>query len=172
MEELGKSTHLVLKRSDIDEHLSEVQKEALVDICNTIRQGRIYTGKTMNSYYVCNIDEPYAPAVIKAILKGEAAKEKAVTFDIGDRVRVRAWDDLVKEFPMDSEGDLGIVPHRFHDFSVYFTQDMKPLCGQTATICGVNELFGAVAFELNSWSCPEPENGYIFPPAVLEKVEE
>lgn len=47
-------------------------------------------------------------------------------FKVGDKVRIRSWEDMEKEFGVDSDGDI-----KCHYF---FTQDMKDLCGKIFTI--------------------------------------
>ena len=51
-------------------------------------------------------------------------------FKVGDRVRVRQWDDMVKEF-----GTIGFgieTPRRF-------LEEMAELCGETGVIVGIHE---------------------------------
>lgn len=47
-------------------------------------------------------------------------------FKVGDRVRIRAWDDMVAEYGLDCDGDINIRPS--------FVRGMRSLCGKTATI--------------------------------------
>lgn len=49
-------------------------------------------------------------------------------FKIGDKVRVRQWADMEKEFGLDCEGAINKRP--------YFTKAMKGYCGQILTIDG------------------------------------
>ena len=58
--------YIVIKYDWLD-RLDEDQLQNLGDILKTIN--------TNNSYYVCNIDEPYANRVLDVILQGEAEKE-------------------------------------------------------------------------------------------------
>lgn len=44
----------------------------------------------------------------------------------GDRVRIKQWDDMVKEFGVDGDGLINCYGR--------FAPDMKHLCGRTATI--------------------------------------
>lgn len=67
------NTHIVLKNKDIDKYLSVEQTNNLIDIIQTIGNGRENDGKKRdNSYYICNTDEPYADEVLKVILKAES----------------------------------------------------------------------------------------------------
>ena len=49
-------------------------------------------------------------------------------FKVGERVRIRQWDDMEREFGLDPFGDIDCRP--------FFTRDMEGegLCGRTATI--------------------------------------
>ena len=51
-------------------------------------------------------------------------------FKVGDKVRVRQWEDMEKEFGLDCKGSINKRP--------YFTPAMKKYCGQTLTIDGVS----------------------------------
>lgn len=51
-------------------------------------------------------------------------------FKIGDKVRVREWDDMAKEFGVNSQGDIDKLP--------FFTPEMKPYCGKVVTIDGTS----------------------------------
>lgn len=69
------NTHIVIKREDIIKYLTDNQIGYLDEILNIIAAGRKKDGKKpINSYYICNIDEPYANEVNKVILKGESEK--------------------------------------------------------------------------------------------------
>ena len=52
-----------------------------------------------------------------------------VQFKIGDRVRIRDWDDMVAEFGL---SDRGSIPCEY-----VFTQGMRDLCGSEYVITGV-----------------------------------
>lgn len=47
-------------------------------------------------------------------------------FKVGDRVRIRSWEDMEREFGI---GDFGSIACKFH-----FTPDMRHMCGKEATI--------------------------------------
>lgn len=71
------NTHIVIKRQDALKYLTEVEYKALEQMLLTISQGRNKDGKKpINTYYVCNIDEPYAEVVHGIIIGGEAVKEQ------------------------------------------------------------------------------------------------
>lgn len=48
-------------------------------------------------------------------------------YKVGDRVLIRQWDDMVKEFGLDKDGDIVCSPFPF-------IADMKVYCGQVLTI--------------------------------------
>lgn len=52
-------------------------------------------------------------------------------FKIGDRVRIRQWEDMEKEFGIDLDGDIMT--------GWYFTKGMRHLCGREAII---TEIYG------------------------------
>lgn len=71
------NTHIVIKRQDASKYLTEIEYQALEQMLYNISIGRNKDGKNpINSYYVCNTDEPYAEAVHGVIIGGEAVKEQ------------------------------------------------------------------------------------------------
>lgn len=67
----------MLKQEDIEKYLTEEQKEQLNEMALAIVNGRARDGKCpINSYYVCNKDEPYAEKVRTAIMRGEKKKNE------------------------------------------------------------------------------------------------
>lgn len=53
-------------------------------------------------------------------------------YKVGDKVRVRQWDDMVKEFGTDEAGSI-------NQKTVVFTKEMKKFCGGVYEICSVLE---------------------------------
>lgn len=51
-------------------------------------------------------------------------------FKVGDKVRVRNWDDMVKDYGTKYDGSICIGPS--------FTVSMKEYCGKVITITGIN----------------------------------
>lgn len=83
-------------------------------------------------------------------------------FNIGDRVRVRAWDDMVKEFGVDELGDIDTG-------YLYFVSDMESLCGATATVKG----FDGRDVNLDDWDLDENiDTDWCLSEEMLELVEE
>ena len=52
------------------------------------------------------------------------------TYQIGDQVTIRQWDDMAAEFGLDERGRIK-VPRKF-------TRDMKQYCGQTLPIVRIS----------------------------------
>lgn len=59
-------------------------------------------------------------------------------FKVGDKVRIRQWDDMAKEFGINIFNQVYTVPN--------FTQSMKHLCGQIATIIAFGKDFNGTPF--------------------------
>lgn len=59
-------------------------------------------------------------------------------FKVGDKVRIRQWDDMAEEFGLNSFNQIYTVPN--------FTQSMKHLCGQIATIIAFGKSFNGTPF--------------------------
>lgn len=53
---------------------------------------------------------------------------------VGDRLRVRDWDDMAAEFRLDMDGDILIAPRGSSGPRVWFVREMQSLCGQTFTV--------------------------------------
>lgn len=69
------NTHIVIKREDAYKYLSEDEYQSLEMILDRIIVGRAKDNKNpINSYYICNTDEPYADTVIGVITGGEIGK--------------------------------------------------------------------------------------------------
>ena len=55
----------------------------------------------------------------------------ATTFAVGDRVRIRDWDDMASEFGVDEDGE---IPCKY-----IFAQAMRDFCGQRIYYLGNSE---------------------------------
>lgn len=51
-------------------------------------------------------------------------------YKVGDKVKVREWEDMEKEFGLDRDGDIGIKP--------CFSKNMREYCGRIMTISHAN----------------------------------
>lgn len=51
-------------------------------------------------------------------------------FKVGDRVKIRKWDDMVDEFGLNCWYDISLG-------SEDFIAEMRPLCGKVATILNI-----------------------------------
>lgn len=68
---MKENTHIVIKREDAYKYLTDVELKTLERLLENIRTGRHKEGKPLNTYYVCNTDEPYSHIVRDIILLGE-----------------------------------------------------------------------------------------------------
>lgn len=48
-------------------------------------------------------------------------------YKVGDKVKVRGWDDMVSEFDVDASGDIELP-------GIFFTKKMEKFCGKIVTI--------------------------------------
>lgn len=61
-------------------------------------------------------------------------------FKVGDRVRIKDWDDMVREFgEPDSDGDIKIVGsykygNTTRSYTTWFLGEMRGYCGRVATV--------------------------------------
>lgn len=70
-----KNMYIVLKREDVSNYLSKSEQAALDEMIDRIIRGRKKDNKKpINSYYIVNVDEPYAEAVYDIITDGEKSK--------------------------------------------------------------------------------------------------
>lgn len=53
------------------------------------------------------------------------------TYNVGDRVTIRQWDDMAAEFGLNVFGDIKVP-------KAYFTEPMRKYCGKTLTIVRKN----------------------------------
>lgn len=60
-------------------------------------------------------------------------RRSGMRFKVGDKVRVREWDDMEREFDLDNEGDID-CPHSF-------VKEMKKFCGKTCEISKVADSY-------------------------------
>lgn len=77
MKNNGCNTHIVIKAEDAEKYLAQDNLTVLQDILAIIEAGREKDNKKpVNTYYICNTDEPYAELVHGIIIGGEAVKVK------------------------------------------------------------------------------------------------
>ena len=83
-----------------------------------------------------------------------------IDFKVGDRVRIKSWDEMAEEY---NERSYGIeLPS-----SPKFVNSMKCLCGLTATIDKINNDI----VKLKDWSDDDDEHGiWTYSTYMLEKV--
>lgn len=56
-------------------------------------------------------------------------------FAVGDRVRIRDWNDMATDFFVDDDGDISFEDD--NPVSPYFIRDMQYLCGETGKVCDI-----------------------------------
>ena len=89
----------------------------------------------------------------------EPVKEKP-KFKVGELVRIRQWDDMVKEFGTRDTGSVNC--------KCYFTEGMKPLCGKYAEIKDLR--VDGIVF-LHFFNCEKEEKCWSYSTDMIEKVE-
>jgi hypothetical protein len=76
MKIIKENTHIILKREDVEKYCTLDQQLRLGGIISAVLQGRNRDGKKLNSYIICNTDEPYYDDMYAVLCAGEEAKEK------------------------------------------------------------------------------------------------
>ena len=89
----------------------------------------------------------------------EPVKEKP-TFKVGELVRIRQWDDMVKEFGTRSTGSVNC--------RCLFTKGMKQLCGKYAEIKDLR--VDGIVF-LRFFNCEKVDKCWSYSTDMIEKVE-
>lgn len=104
----------------------------------------------------------YGDKETEAKLLAEPAKEvkEEPKFKVGELVRIRQWDDMVKEFGTRSTGSVNC--------KCYFTVAMKPLCGKYAEIKDLR--VDGIVF-LHFFNCEKEEKCWSYSTDMIEKVE-
>ena len=78
------------------------------------------------------------------------------TYNVGDQVTIRQWDDMIAEFGLNEVGSIA-VPESF-------TREMERYCGKTFTICAeIGE--GGHGFPIYRFSA----NGYNYTAPMFEQ---
>ena len=85
-------------------------------------------------------------------------KKAEIPFKVGDRVEIKSWDEMVKEFGAHSGGYIKTP-------EVIFAGGMAPLCGKTATITAIS---GKRVF-LYDWSDSPVDTGWDFTVDMIKK---
>lgn len=77
---------------------------------------------------------------------------------VGDKVRIRAWDDMVEEFGLDDDSE---IPCR-----ATFVEDMREYCGREYTIDGIyGEYSGSC---LVTFAEPDAPSGYTWSSDMIQ----
>ena len=77
-------------------------------------------------------------------------------YKVGDKVRVRKYSDMAKEFGVNEDGDIPVTP------ALYFIKEMSIFCGGTFTILGIND---------DGYSLLGDKDGFIFTDEMLLPVD-
>ena len=83
-------------------------------------------------------------------------------FKVGDRVVVRDWDDMEKEYGVNKWGDIAKDSQ--------FTSNMKNLCGRTATVTAVKEGFSFKTIKLD-FDDKSGTSSYTFNPWMFNPID-
>lgn len=67
---------VVFNNKDINRYLDENEQRSLSHFYQKVYNGRMKEGKPINSYIVCNEDEPYSNEIWEVLKNGEAKKHK------------------------------------------------------------------------------------------------
>ena len=89
----------------------------------------------------------------------EPVKEEP-KFKVGELVRIRQWDDMKKEFGLDTDDNINC--------SEYLVKNMKPLCGKYAEIVGLAENDAEV--KLKFFNCYGLDTSWKYSTDMIEKV--
>ena len=84
-------------------------------------------------------------------------------FKVGDRVRIRDWDDMEREYGTDSDGNIKVP-----DMS--FLRCMRHLCGRYATIRSIDRQDNIIG--LKNWSDDSGDTLWCFTTEMVEPAEE
>lgn len=96
----------------------------------------------------------------KLLAESAAPVKEEPTFKVGELVRIRQWDDMVKEFGVRATGSVNC--------KCYFTTEMKCLCGKYAEITEIRE--GGIVL-LRFYNCEKNETCWSYSTDMIEKVE-
>lgn len=80
-------------------------------------------------------------------------------FDVGDIVRVRNWDDMVRESFVDADGDIPLGDE-------YFFGRCRDYCGDEFEITGINLEYGYIGGLVML-----EDNDYVLTPRMVELVK-
>ena len=85
--------------------------------------------------------------------------KKPHTFKVGDRVRIRQWEDMAKEFGVNKYGSILCKS--------FFSTNMKHLCSREATISKIED----DKIELKDWSDSSSTHEWRYTTDMIEPVE-
>lgn len=82
-------------------------------------------------------------------------EKPALKIKVGDKVKIRSWESMEKEFGLDTDGDIGAP--------TCFVQGMRKFCGQTVTVKEIGLAEGDFFIE-------EDNRGYYFVEEFVESI--
>lgn len=85
-------------------------------------------------------------------------------FKVGDKVRIRQWDDMEKEFGTDAYGNINC--------SASFSNRMRQLCGKKATISHIGKFFSQNVSLTDFEDCKGIDTNWYYSTDMLEPVED
>ena len=166
----GETYHVLEKYFDIEENRQNithiVNKNAVVIILNDGRKGvaKCNPADKFNLAFgtALAVARAYGDKETEAKLLSEPSEpnKEEPKFKVGELVRIRQWDDMVKEFGTRSTGSVNC--------RCLFTKGMKPLCGKYAEIKDLR--VDGIVF-LRFFNCEKVDKCWSYSTDMIEKVE-
>ena len=166
----GETYHLLEKYFDIvgDNHIKKhiVNKNTVIVILDDNRKGvsKCSPDDNFNLAFgtALAVARAYGDKETEAKLLAEPSEpvKEEPKFKVGELVRIRQWDDMVKEFGTRSTGSVNC--------RCLFTKGMKPLCGKYAEIKDL--LVDGIVF-LRFFNCDDSVENWNYSTDMIEKVE-
>lgn len=166
----GEKYHLFEKYFDLVEDTQNlthiVNKNAVVIILNDGRKGvaKCNPSDKFNLAFgtALAVARAYGDKETEAKLLAEPVEpvKEEPTFKVGELVRIKQWDDMVKEFGTRATGSVNC--------KCYFTEGMKPLCGKYAEIKDLR--VDDIVF-LHFFNCEKEEKCWSYSTDMIEKVD-
>ena len=85
-------------------------------------------------------------------------------FKVGDKVRIRQWDDMEKEFGTNGYGNIKCCN--------VFSEEMRKLCGKKATISHIGGFFSQDVYLKDFENCRGIDTDWCYSTDMLEPVED
>ena len=126
----GRETHAILKENGkVVKHTiakCHPKDEFDFEMGSKIVYDRLFGRDIMkNPFYLEHLDIPNTKTI-----SCDLSDKSRYNFKVGDKVKIRQWNDMVEEFGLDAYGNIKTRGHTF-------PKGMKYLCGKIATIKGL-----------------------------------